>query len=190
MSLVVAAGSMVEVLRRHGVAACLVGGLAVSTRCDPRFTLDADLAVAVGSDEHAEAVVRALFGAGYRAGLNVEQEVTGRLAMVRFTDQDDTSLDLLFASSGIEVEVVAEAESMEVVRGQRLPVARVGHLIALKLLSAAPGRETDYADLRGLAGVADEQEWDRATAAVTLITERGFARGRNLIDDLSRLRHG
>ena len=190
MSLVVAARAMIDALRREGVPACLVGGLAVSTRCDPRFTLDADLAVVVASDDHAEAVVRSLLAAGYRSGLSVEQEATGRLAMVRLTDDDGMSLDLLFASSGIEGEVVAEAESMEVVSGQWLPVARVGHLIALKLLSVAPGRETDYADLRGLARVADEQEWARAKAAVALMTERGFARGRDLRGDLGRLQHG
>ena len=92
------------------------------------------------------------------------------------------------ASSGIEPEIVAEAEVLEVVRGTRLPVARTGHLVALKLLSVAPGRETDSADLRQLSAVADADEWRRAELAVGLIEARGFARGRSLRDDLRALR--
>jgi len=43
-------------------------------------------------------------------------------------------VDLLFASSGIEPEITAAAEVLTVARGLRMPVARTGHLIALKLL--------------------------------------------------------
>lgn len=42
----------------------LVGGLAVSARTEPRFTRDADIAVAVDSDAEAEAVVRRLRSTG------------------------------------------------------------------------------------------------------------------------------
>ena len=42
---------------------------------------------------------------------------------------------LLFASSGIESEIVAEAEPVEFMAGLTLPVARTSHLIALKVLS-------------------------------------------------------
>lgn len=38
----------------------LVGGLAVSARTEPRFTRDADLAVALASDAEAEALIREL----------------------------------------------------------------------------------------------------------------------------------
>ena len=72
----------------------------------------------------------------------------------------------------IEAEVVAAAEPVEVVKQIILPVARVGHLIALKLLSVAPGRETDHSDLRNLAQVANEVEWQRAEDAVKLISKR------------------
>jgi hypothetical protein len=108
--------------------------------------------------------------------------------MTRLITSDDTSIDLLIASSGIEAEVVAAAEQLEVVKQIILPVARVGHLIALKLLSVAPGRETDHSDLRNLAQVADEFEWQRAKSAVRLVVERGYARDRNLEADLETLR--
>jgi hypothetical protein len=68
-------------------------------------------------------------------------------------------------------------------------VARTGHLIALKLLSVAPGRETDAADLRSLAAVATEDEWNIASEAVTQIQDRGFGRGRQLDAELLSLRN-
>jgi hypothetical protein len=121
------------------------------------------------------------------AGL-VEQEAVGRLAMARLSTEDGLSVDLLIASSGIETEVVTNAEILEVVQGVLLPVARTGHLIALKLLSVAPGRETDAGDLRNLAAVATEDEWNLASEAVAQIQERGFARGRQLDAELLTLR--
>jgi hypothetical protein len=61
----------------------LVGGLAVSARTEPRFTRDADIAVAVDSDAEAEAVVRRLRSTGYEVEAVVEQEAVGRLATAR-----------------------------------------------------------------------------------------------------------
>jgi hypothetical protein len=142
----------------------------------------------VDSDERAEALVHALASRGMRIVSLVEQESVGRLAMARLATDDGLSIDLLIASSGIESEVVMSAENLEVVQGILLPVARIGHLIALKLLSVAPGRETDSADLRNLAAVADDEEWSLASEAVALIEERGFARGRQLDAELLILR--
>jgi predicted nucleotidyltransferase len=162
----------------------------VSVRCDPRFTRDVDLAIAVSSDEEAESVGRLLGSSGFRLDALAEQEAVGRLAMVRLIANDGTTVDMLTASSGIEAEVVADAEILEVTAGTVLSVARVGHLIALKLLSVSPGRETDMADLRNLAIVADDEEWDRAERAVARIEERGFSRGRDLRESLRTLRAG
>ena len=107
----------------------------------------------------------------------------------RFTrDADGVEIDVLTASSGIEAEIVEAADELDVIDGIRVPVAATGHLIALKLLSVAPGRETDVADLHSLAKAADAGEWDRAEAAVSLITARGFHRGRDLVADLAASR--
>ena len=190
MSLVATAAAVLGELRASGVEGCLVGGLAVSVRCDPRFTRDVDLAIAVSSDEEAESVGRLLGSSGFRLDALAEQEAVGRLAMVRLIANDGTTVDMLTASSGIEAEVVADAEILEVTAGTVLSVARVGHLIALKLLSVSPGRETDMADLRNLAVVADDEEWDRAERAVARIEERGFSRGRDLRESLRTLRAG
>ena len=190
MSLITVAAKILDELRREGVSGCLGGGLAVSARCDPRFTRDIDVAIAIEDDARAEALVQKLGTVGFRAGAVAEQEAVGRLAMIRLIDDDDTTIDMLTASSGIEAEVVADAESLEVVRGVIIPVARVGHLIALKLLSVSPGRETDALDLRHLAAIATSAEWDRAADAVEKITARGYARGRDLTSDLRSLRSG
>ena len=188
MSLIATASEVLTLLRREGVSGCLVGGLAVSVRCDPRFTRDVDLAIALQNDTQAEALVHSLTKLGFRIDALVEQEAQQRLAMTRLITSDDTSIDLLIASSGIEAEVVAAAEQLEVVKQIILPVARVGHLIALKLLSVAPGRETDHSDLRNLAHVADEVEWQWAHDAVRLVVERGYSRDRDLESDLQKLR--
>ena len=189
MTLISAASQVLAALRQENVKGCIVGGLAVSSRCDPRFTRDVDIAVAVETDEQAEALIHALVSHGLRMNGLVEQEAVGRLAMARLSTAEGLSVDLLIASSGIETEVVTKAETLEVVQGVLLPVARTGHLIALKLLSVAPGRETDAADLRSLAAVATEDEWNIASEAVTQIQDRGFGRGRQLDAELVALRN-
>jgi hypothetical protein len=63
-----------------------------------------------------------------------------------------------------------------------MPVARVGHLIALKLLSQdADRRRQDLIDLDQLKSVADDDDWDLAKRACALIVQRGFHRGRDLV---------
>ncbi len=172
-------------LARHGQPFALVGGVAVSVRAEPRLTRDLDLAVAVGNDPEAEALIRALLVDGYGTAALVEHESTRRLATVRLLAPSEAAkgvyLDLLFASSGIEREVVAAAEALNVFPGLIVPVARTGHLIALKLLARDDRlRPQDADDLRALRAVADSDEIARARAGVLLIADRGFARGRDL----------
>ncbi|MFN0089736.1 MAG: nucleotidyl transferase AbiEii/AbiGii toxin family protein [Acidimicrobiales bacterium] len=174
-----------------GAAFAVVGGLAVSVRAEPRLTRDADLAVAVNSDDEAEAVIRALSVRGYRVVALVEQEATGRLATVRLGHgpMDGVVVDLLFASCGIEREIVAAAEQVAVVSGFVLPVASVGHLIAMKLLARDDrARPLDADDLRSLRAIAQHKDWTVASDAVALIVERGYARGRDLRTALEALR--
>jgi hypothetical protein len=87
----------------------LIGGFAVSARSEPRFTRDVDLAVSVADDAQAEATVRRLVTDGHELVATVEQEAVGRLATARFRLVGGDLLDLLFASSGIETEIVAAA---------------------------------------------------------------------------------
>lgn len=181
-------------LTRAGVRCALVGGLAVSVRTEPRFTRDADLAVAVGSDVEAEAVIRGLRRRDYEVDTVVEQAAAGRLATVRLrrhTGAYAPVVDLLFASSGIEPEIVQAAEVLEILPDLRMPVAQIGHLIALKVLSRDDDeRPQDLVDLRALLKVATPSDCDRAREALRLITSRGFNRSRDLLAALAALTPG
>jgi predicted nucleotidyltransferase len=173
------------------VSFALVGGLAVSARSEPRFTRDADLAVAVASDAEAEALIHTLRARGYGIEGIVEQDAVGRLATVRLTRSGQPQgpvVDLLFASSGIEREVVAEAEAIELLPNLTIGVARAGHLIALKVLSRDDVRRPqDLVDLRALLRVAGSAELTRARESLALIAARGYHRGRNLLRELKQL---
>jgi hypothetical protein len=77
VSLLSAASQVLSALRHENVEGCIVGGLAVSARCDPRFTRDVDIAVVVDTDEHTEALIHALTSHGLRTAGLVEQEAGG-----------------------------------------------------------------------------------------------------------------
>ncbi len=97
-------------------------------------------------------------------------------------------VDLLFASSGIEPEIVAEASPLAVLPNLTIGVARTGHLIALKVLSRDDvSRPQDLVDLRALQRVASEMELARARQALATIAARGYHRGRDLIADMNAL---
>lgn len=165
------------------VAFALVGGLAVSARAEPRLTRDVDLAVAVADDETAERYISALVARGYSVRATVEQIKTRRLATVRLVGSHDTALvvDLLFASCGIEREIVAAAEQLEIVPSLVIPVARAGHLIAMKLLARDDrDRPQDLDDIRALLRSATAADRRLVTSSIKLISKRGFARGRDL----------
>ena len=163
----------------------LVGGLAVGVRCEPRFTKDIDLAVSVASDRDAEATVWALKERGYEISMVLEHETTGRLSTLRLqapgAEQEGVVVDVLFASSGIEPELVSAAELLEVTHAVTMPVARIGDLIALKTLARDDRRRPqDAGDLRALLRAANPEDLALARAAVKLITARGYHRGRDL----------
>lgn len=190
--------SLEEVLKRaaadlDGVGAkwAIIGGLAVATRATPRFTQDVDFAVSVSDDAEAEDIVHRMSVRGYAVGMMLEQDYVHRLATIRLIrpvpGESQVFVDLLFGSSGIEDQIVACADRLEVWPQLRVPVARIGHLIALKLLSRDDQRLQDQLDLQSLIAVATEADLEDARKGVTLITERGFHRGRALETDLDTL---
>lgn len=193
MNRFVAAVSQVSaLLRKIKVPYALIGGLAVSARTEPRFTRDVDFAVAVNEDKEAEKLVKYFTGRGYAISAIVEHEEKMRLATVRLVkervDDLEVVVDLLFASSGIEQEIAEAAEMIEVWGSVVLPVAVVGHLIALKLLAQDDlTRPQDSIDLHALLTAADDRELERARKAVLLIAERGFNRGKNLPHQLEKI---
>jgi predicted nucleotidyltransferase len=178
-------------LSRAGARFALVGGLAVSARTEPRFTRDVDLAVAVDSDAEAEGLVRTLQESGYATLAVLEQEKTGRLATVRMsqprTVEPQGIVDLLFASSGLEPEIVSAASPLAIVRGLDVDVAQRGHLVALKVLARDDDRRPqDRLDLLALLRGIDSTELSRAREGIVLIAQRGFDRGKDLHAELER----
>ncbi|RLB55625.1 MAG: hypothetical protein DRJ42_05670 [Deltaproteobacteria bacterium] len=176
-------------LESLGTPHAVVGGLAVSAHVEPRMTRDVDFAVGVDDDDEAEQVLFQMQQKGYTVRTVVEQSAIGRLATARLTlDTDDGILvDLLFSSSGIEKEIAAAAQRIELLSGVTARVAGVAHLIAMKLLSDSPGRPQDAIDLVALGRSATAADLAGALAAVRLITDRRCHRGRRLEEALDSL---
>lgn len=181
---------LVADLRALQLSWALVGGMAVSVRARPRTTEDIDIAIAVSGDREAEKVALSFrrLGYPYLPEHALEQKDVGRLATVRLSfpggEEKGVVLDLLFASSGIEPEIVEAASREEVLPGVVIPVARTGHLVALKVLA---GRALDVRDARWLWEAADEGERQRARDSLAVITLRRFNRGKDLAAELARM---
>lgn len=167
----------------------LIGGLAVSVRAEPRTTRDVDIALSVGDDPGAEEVTRRLVARGYRIDKQMENRTAGRLATVRLLVPGQRPggvvIDVMFASSGIEPELVAAAEPIEIVPGLTIPVARTADLIALKVLA---GRQQDVTDLETLLSKATSSDVETARERLELISRRpGYDRDKDLLAELTRL---
>lgn len=166
----------------------LVGGLAVSARSEPRTTRDVDIVVAVSDDADAERTVLALRQRGYGdAGQMLEHDATGRLATMRMVappHEAATVVDLIFASTGIEAEIVAAATLVEVLPGTAVFVASLGHLLAMKVLA---GRMQDAADFVSLFRRASERDLNQARAGLVLMTERRTNRRKDLVREFDAL---
>jgi hypothetical protein len=120
----------------------------------------------------------------------VEQEAVNRLATVRLIPPGEPSLvvDLLFASSGIESEIVAASEFIEIADGVMARVATIPYLIATKILSRDDDRRPqDRMDLIALHKAASESDIAIARTALAIIQARGFNRGKDLMMELERL---
>lgn len=175
------AGVLTELEQQWAV----IGGIAVSMRTEPRFTRDVDLAIAVADDAGAEALVHRLAQRRYTVVSVLEHDSAGRMATVRLLPDSEKPngviVDLLFASSGIENEIVAAAGRMEVLPHLTVPVACREHLIALKVLALGPYRRHDAGDLVYLLKDITPPELTRAREALALIEARGFNRGKSLL---------
>jgi predicted nucleotidyltransferase len=170
----------------------IIGGLAVSARAEPRTTRDVDLAVSVTNDQDAEGLVFELQSCGYRVLAAVEQTGVGRLSTTRLSTPGagprGVVVDLLFASSGIEPEIAECADLLEILPGLQVPVARIGHLVALKVLARDDRRRPqDWDDIRALLEEASPADIEEARRSVALIAQRGYHRGRPLVEHLEQI---
>jgi hypothetical protein len=171
-------------LKEQGARTALLGGWRFLHGLSPALHV-MSISVAVQTDSDAERLLHGLLQRGYRLLATVEQTAAGRLATARLLPPDETQegmiVDLLFASSGIEPEIVDAAPEIDIGASTPVHVARVGHLVSLKLLAHDPiERPQDAVDLHALRVVLDEREEQRARESCELIMQRGYHRGRDL----------
>jgi len=174
-------------LPRCGVRFALVGGLAVSIRGEVRFTRDVDVAVDVEDDTAAETLIRELQHRGYVVRAIVEDERRGRLSTIRLRSPAGPVVDLLAASSGVEREIVARAEPVEIDGVGVVPTARAEELLALKVLSMSDARPQDLIDAGNLVAVNPDLDLVAVRALLARIAERGFDREQDLNAKLERV---
>jgi len=180
----------IEDLEKASLNWALVGGLAVSARGAPRFTGDVDFAVAVANDRDAEAATFRMQRRGYVVLMTVEHKQVGRLSTVRLRGpgRPRVVVDLLFAACGLEPEIVARATPSELVSGAIVPVARLGHLLAMKVLALDDKRRPqDRADINALAPLADRAELKLARDSLARIQARGYGGRKKLVTLFDRL---
>jgi hypothetical protein len=181
-------------LRAGGFLYALVGGFAITLRAEPRTTRDVDVVLVVSGDREAEKVALVLRMRGYTdhpKGAAIERP-DGRLATIRLisppVDEDGAGVqvDLLVACVGIESEVVAASQLLEVMPQVYIPVARSGHLVAMKVLAARP---QDLEDVRMLLREMGDADLELARESLVLIERRGFLEDstRSLLAELGRL---
>jgi len=167
-------------LVRLGRRFALVGGLAVSVRAEVRFTRDVDIAVIVADDSEAELLTYDLRLAGYTAVASVEHETRHRLSTVRLMSPSGVKVDLLFASSGIEVEIVDSATPIDFDGAGSVPVANAEELLAMKVLSMTDTRLQDRIDAQHLLQFTPKLDITRVREHLARITSRGYAREQDL----------
>ena len=162
-------------LRQLDLRWALIGGLAIGVRAEPRTTKDIDIMIAVDRPQDDQQIVGDFLARGYRLLQVLERKDRDRMATVRLVAPGEAAegivVDLLFASSGIEPEVVDSAELLEIVPGLVVPVATIGHLLALKTRA---GRDKDLLDFPLLLPHATPQDIRQAREALALISQRGF----------------
>lgn len=180
-------------LRALGLKWALVGGFAVMLRVEARSTRDLDIVLAVTGDRQTDEAVRGLRMRGYKDHPTKPMlfRKDGRLFGVRLVSppldaEDDTMaiVDVLTGCSGVESEVVAAAEIREALPKFFIPVARAGHLVALKVLA---GRPQDLEDVHILLREIDPKELQSARQTLMLIEERGFNEAKDLLAELDKL---
>ncbi len=171
----------------------LVGGLAVATMAEPRFTRDVDIAISVTDDDAAEQIVWRLQERGFSVQTVIEHVPSGRMGSARLFPPPSVAkgiyVDLLFASCGIEPEIVKDAVDRDIFSNLTIPVATIGHLVAMKLLAADNrNRPQDHDDILSLLENATDSDIAKVRECVSLIAKRGFNRGRDLLERFEAMR--
>jgi hypothetical protein len=171
-----------------GATFAVVGGLAASARGEARFTRDIDVVVAISTDEEAEALVFQLTQRGYLVLATVEHDAIHRLATARLKHPSGVVCDLIFATCGIEREIVDGAQALELFDAKLIPTASAEAVIAMKVLSVTDQRPRDLGDIQAILRANPDLDQALVLTLLGAISGRGFARGQNLIEKWSEIR--
>lgn len=117
MSLLALAARVLDSVHKGGRHGCLVGGLAVSARSDPRFTRDVDLAVAVDGDADGEALIRALAScAAECASAENEPECLAKVGLgIGIPWAANSSLDVEICNSQVQSDLYLKNSTLKTI---------------------------------------------------------------------------
>jgi len=170
------------------------GGLAVSAHGHARFTRDCDFVVDVESDAEAEALIGRMLRRGLGLSALLEGKEDGRIWTVRLRAPPKVAatepiVDLIFASTGIEAELVERAVVLPYM-DSGIRTVSVGSLLAMKTLSYDDDRRPhDRQDMNNLLVGATATDLEETRELLELVHHRGFARNKDLhtrLDDVLR----
>jgi hypothetical protein len=182
-----ALAEIVAALRATSRCYALVGGVAVSFRATPRFTRDVDLVVLVDNDDDAEQLVFSLREYGFRIVATVEQKAQKRLGTARLESSNGVIVDLLFANSGIEPEIVRHATVVQMESVGAVSIARAEELLAMKILSMSPKRPQDMVDAQNLIAFNADIDLKMVRKNLSTMVERAYHRDEDLFGKLDAL---
>jgi len=89
-------------------------------------------------------------------------------------------VDLLFASAGIDHDVVARASMVDMGDAGRVPVANAEELLAMKVLSMTEARLQDRIDAQRLLEFVPDLDLNLVRGHLANITARGYHREQDL----------
>lgn len=185
--------NLAQILNESPTKWALIGALAVSAHTEPRTTRDIDVAVVLNDKFNQDALIKLLLARNFTGETVLMHALPTHPLGIRLMAPSQfgtpVAVDLLFSSSGIESEIIADARSIEVFPGIALPVASVGHLIAMKVLAQNDDeRLKDRVDLHHLLVIATKDDLEVARTALVLIERRGFNRGKDLMAEFKLLK--
>ena len=118
------------------------------------------------------------------------EQALAAAAAVRLLSPRGVKIALLFASSGIENEVVSRALPVALPGAGPIPVARAEELLAMKVLSMTEQRLQDRLDARQLLAHNPRLDLEAVRQNLRTITDRGFSREQDLEKKLDSLLEG
>ena len=141
-----AAWEIHQFLEQHNITYAIIGGIAVHTWGDQRFTQDVDLTVAAPLEEGSEPLVQ-LITAHFPSRADNPFELARHSRMILVTASNDVDVDISLALPGYEDEVFNRAVSHELETGKKIRLCSPEDLIIHK---AVAGRPQDLIDIQGI----------------------------------------